>query len=73
MIVYGALLYCCSSCIHQKAYFASPVNSMNDSYRTIPLQSDSLKTAFYGVQLFQMPVQTTGGMTTAIHFKQIFR
>ena len=52
MIVYGALLYCSSSCIHQKAYFASPVNSMNDSYRTIPLQSDSLKTAFYGGAAF---------------------
>jgi len=51
-IACGVLLYCCSSCIHQKAYFGSPVNAMNNSYRTIPLQSDSLKTAFYAGAAF---------------------
>src|ERR1043166_1024500 len=52
IIAYGFLLYCCSSCIHQKAYFASAVNAMNNPYRTIPLQSDSMRSAFYVSAVF---------------------
>jgi hypothetical protein len=42
------LILCCCGCIqYQKAYYTSPINGLNNAYTTIPLQADSLKSAYY--------------------------
>lgn len=36
-----------TGCIGRQAYYVSPFNGLNNPYHTIPLQKDSLKSAFY--------------------------
>jgi len=40
------IAFCLCSCYRQ-AYFVSPLNGISNPYTTIPLQSDSVKSAFY--------------------------
>ena len=47
LIVYSFLLFGCSSCLYQRAYYVSPINGLTNPYTTIPMQSDSLRAAYY--------------------------
>jgi len=44
-LLVGVLLL--SGCIRRQAFYVSPYNGLNNSYHSIPLRSDSLKSAFY--------------------------
>lgn len=48
IIAYVLIVVCSSGCIHyRKAYYVSAINGLNNAYTPIPLQSDSLKAAYY--------------------------
>ena len=43
----GSLLSSCVTAYHQQAYYTSPFNGSSAAYHTLPLHTDSCKTAFF--------------------------
>lgn len=46
-LITGSLLSSCLTAYHQQAYYTSPFNGSSERYHTLPLHTDSVRTAFF--------------------------